>query len=167
VGEHLAALHADGGRACEWFYHIMANPGCELSTHVAARVLADPTTPWPKHLLSSIEQIYEVTRPEATDHLAEAFLAAEDAYLRYLPSGLCGTISLEPLVSSQAGPAIYLTKRLTADQRRSYSAALGAVRKRFEALTAEVPEKGRGRSPRDRVRFILRLIDNVQKDISA
>jgi hypothetical protein len=145
----------------------MANPGCELSTHLAARTLADPVTPWRNHLLSSIEQIYEVTKPETRDSLAEAFLAAEDAYVRHLPPNFCGTISLEPLVSSAPGPAIYLTKRLTVDKRRSYSTALGSVRKSFDALKAEVPEKGRGRSPRDRVRFILRAIDNVQKDISA
>jgi hypothetical protein len=167
VGDHIKDLHADGGRACEWFYHIMANPGCELSTYVAARSLADPITPWRKHLVSSIEQIYQVTKPEARDGLVEAFLSAENAYVRHLSPDFCGTISLEPLVSSAPGPAVYLTKRLTADQRRSYSAALGSVRRSFDALKAEVPEKGRGRSPRDRVRFILRAIDNVQKDISA
>src|SRR4029453_2276072 len=31
-GRDLEDLYADGGRACEWFYHILANPGCELST---------------------------------------------------------------------------------------------------------------------------------------
>jgi hypothetical protein len=108
-----------------------------------------------------------VTKPEARDGLVEAFLSAEDAYVRHLSPDFCGTISLEPLVSSAPGPAVYLTKRLTADQRRAYSAALGSVRKSFDALKAEVPEKGRARSPRDRVRFILRAIDNVQKDISA
>lgn len=54
VGEHLEQLHAEGGRACEWFYHILANPGCELSTWVAAKVLADPATGWSKHLDESI-----------------------------------------------------------------------------------------------------------------
>jgi hypothetical protein len=167
VGEHLEALHADGGRACEWFYHVLANPGCELSTHLVARTLADPGTPWRKHLMSSIEQIYEVTNPGLRDGLAEAFLAAEDAYTRNLPAGFCGTISMEPLVSSAAGPPVYLTKRLTADQRHAYSTALVSVRKSFDGLMSDVPEKGRGRGPRDRIRFILRSIDNVQRDLTA
>jgi hypothetical protein len=51
-------------------------------------------TPWRKHLADSIETIYQVSKTAARDGLAEAFLAAEDAYVRYLPSGSCGTIPM-------------------------------------------------------------------------
>ena len=159
VGEHLETLHAEGGRACEWFYHILANPGCELSTWVAAQVLADPGAGWRKHLNSSIEQIYKTTKPSLRDGLTEAFLNAEQAYVRYIPT-FCGTISMEPLVSSEPGPPVYLTKRLTAAQRQAYGAALKPVRAQFEKLTADVPEK-------PRLRMIVRCIDNVWKDIAT
>jgi hypothetical protein len=160
VGEHLQQLHAEGGRACEWFYHIMANPGCELSTWAAARVLADPGVGWRKHLDQSLERIYKTTRVSTRDGLAEAFLAAEHAYLRHMPEFLSGTISMEPLVSSEPGPAVYLTRRLKPEQRTAYLNDLRAVRTQFEKLASDVPGKGR-------VRMILRCIDNVQKDLTA
>jgi hypothetical protein len=160
VGEHLQQLHADGGRACEWFYHILANPGCEISTWVAARVLADPGAGWRKHFEQSLERIYRTPRASVRDGLAEAFLAAEHAYIRHLPAEFCGTISLEPLVSSEPGPPAYLTKRLKPEQRRAYAADLPGVRAQFEKLAGEVPGKGR-------MRTILRCLDNVQKDLTA
>ena len=156
---HLNELYGDGGRACEWFYHILANPGDELSTWVVGKTLAEPATPWRKHFDSSIEQIYGTTKTSVRDGLGEAFLAAEDAYLRHIPK-FCGTISMEPLVSSKPGPPVYLTKRLNASQRAEYAASLRTVRALFAKLQPEVPEK-------KRIAFIVRAIDNVQKDIAS
>jgi len=158
VGDHLTELHAEGGRACEWFYHILANPGDEISTWVAAKVLADPGTPWRKHLQTSIERIYRVSKADHRDALAEAFLAAEDAYVRHIPK-FCGTISMEPLVSNKPGPAVYLTRRLNPEQRAQYGQDLQRARKQFERVLPDIPDK-------NRLRFILRAIDNVQKDIA-
>ncbi len=158
VGDHLTQLHAEGGRACEWFYHILANPGDEISTWVAAKVLADPGTPWRRHLQSSLERIYRVSNAEHRDGLAEAFLAAEDAYIRHIPN-FCGTISMEPLVSDKPGPPVYLTRRLKPEQRAQYGRDLQGARKQFERILPDIPEK-------NRLRFILRAIDNVQKDIA-
>jgi hypothetical protein len=107
-----------------------------------------------------VERIYRVSRPQTRQSLCEAFLAAEDAYLRYLPADMCGTISLEPLVSSAPGRPIYLTKRLNAIQRSEYAKSLGRVRREFEKLLPDVPDKRR-------MSLILRCIDNVQKDIAA
>ena len=160
AGSHLASLYTEGGRACEWFYHILANPGCEISTWVVGKSLADPGTPWRKHLDASVEQIYRVTKPALRDGLSEGFLAAEDAYMRFMPANFCGTISMEPLVSSAPGPPVYLTKRLTPAERVEYSSSLKQVRAEFAKLEPEIPEKRR-------LAFILRAIDNVQKDILA
>jgi hypothetical protein len=157
---HLESLYRDGGRACEWFYHTLANPGDEISTWVVGKTLADPATPWRKHLNSSVEQIYRTAKPALRDGLCEAFLAAEDAYLRYLPATFCGTISMEPLVSSRPGAPVYLSKRLTATQRSEYAANLSGVRTRFASLEKEIPEKRR-------IPFILRAIENVQRDLKA
>ncbi len=160
VGEHLQSLYGDGGRACEWFYHILANPGCEISTWVAGKVLTDPTTSWRKHLETSIEAIYRVTNHGLRDSLCEAFLTAEDTYLRHLPADYCGTISLEPLVSSEPGPPVYITKWLSAAQRSEYANRLKLARSQFEKLAPDIPEKRR-------MRLILHCIDNVQKDLAA
>lgn len=158
AGEHLKDLHAEGGKACEWFFHILANPGCELSTWVAAKVLTQPSVGWQRHLNDSIERIYRTSRVSIRDGLAEAFLAAETAYLRHLPSLRSGTISLEPLVSAKPGPPVYLTKRLTQPQRAAYSSDLQRVQAQFKKLERDVGEK-------TRVPLILRCIDNVQKDL--
>ncbi len=160
AGEHLGDLYRDGGRACEWFYHIMANPGCEISTWVVGKTLADPATPWRKHLDTSVEQIYRVTKPSLRDALSEAFLAAEEAYTRYLPNAFCGTISMEPLVSSQPGPPVYINKTLKPAQRAEYSASLVKVRAAFAKLGREIPDQRR-------LPLILRANDNLQKDITA
>ena len=160
AGRHLQTLYADGGRACEWFYHILANPGDEITTWVVARTLADPQTPWRKHLADSVEQIYRIRNAAVRDGLSEAFVAAEEAYTRYLPADYCGTISLEPLISSKPGPPVYLTQKLNAAQRAEYAASLRKVRTQFAALGRELPAE-------KRIAFILRAVDNVTKDIAA
>jgi hypothetical protein len=138
VGEHLRTLYSEGGRACEWFCHILANPGDEISTWVAAKVLADPGAGWRQHLDESLERVYRVKNTSTRDGLAEAFLAAEDAYVRHIP-GFCGTISMEPLVSSEPGPPVYLTKRLNAGQRAAYGRDLNTARRLFESCCPKCP----------------------------
>ncbi|MFN7922876.1 MAG: hypothetical protein U0Q16_22410 [Bryobacteraceae bacterium] len=153
VGEHLGALHADGGRACEWFYHILANPGDEVSTWLAAKMLRDPATPWRKHLTDSVERVFGASKTSTRDALSEALLAAEDAYFRHIPP-LCGTISMEPLVSDHAGEPVYLTKRLNADQRRQYFDDLTRVGTTLRKLVPDVKQKRK-------MEFCVRAIDNV------
>ena len=69
------------------------------------------------------------------------------------------TISMEPLVSNKPGPAVYLTRRLNPEQRAQYGQDLQRARKQFERVLPDIPDK-------NRLRFILRAIDNVQKDIA-
>jgi hypothetical protein len=160
VGDHLTALYADGGRACEWFYHILANPGDEVSTWVAGKFLSNPSVTWQKHLDTTVERLYRVRQSEVRQALCEAFLAAEDAYFRYIPPTTCGTISMEPLVSSAPGPPVYLTKRLSAAERAQYSESLERTREQFEKLLPEIPEK-------KRMQRILSCIDNARKDCKS
>src|SRR4029077_18110206 len=126
-GEHLYDLYAEGGRACEYFFHILENPGDESSFWVAGKTLNDPTAPWRSHLAASIEELYRTSRGSTTDALAEIFVRAEDAYLRHLPSLRSGTISIEPLMEDHAGPPLYLTKQLTAGQRAQYRDDLKSI----------------------------------------
>ncbi len=158
--EHIRQLSADGGRACEYFFHILANPGDEISFWVAGKTLADATTPWEKHLQDSIEALYGVSQAHTRDALAKVFLDAEDAYFKYLRPGVCGTISMEPLVSDRPGPPIYLSERLTSEQRADYAKDLTTLKARAEQLVAEVPR-------RDKMTKIMRCIESVLKEIAS
>jgi hypothetical protein len=159
TAKHLQQLFADGGRACEYFFHILANPGDELALWMAGKVLSDPVTPWERHLQSCIEELYGTATSSARDGLAQAFLDAEEAYLRYLPGDYCGTISLEPLVSDRPGPPIYLTGRLSESQRSAYSGRLKAIKTGIEKL-------GPALARQDKVGTILRCIDGCLQDLS-
>jgi hypothetical protein len=158
-GEHLAELSADGGRACEYFFHILANPGDEVSTWVAGKLLTDPGTGWRKHLETTLEELYG-TSGARTGDLMELFVRSEDAYLKHLPSMRSGTISMEPLVSGHPGPPVYLTRRLGPDQRKEYRREVERLAVDFQKLAPDVPEK-------TRIDKILRCLGNVRKDLDA
>ncbi len=160
VGEHLQQLSSDGGRACEYFFHILANPGDEISLWLAGRTLASPTTPWERHLQDSIEALYGVSRRSTQDALAQFFLDAEDAYFRNVAPGFCGTLSLEPLVNDHPGPPVYLCKTLTAQQRVAYAKELSALKARAVGLLPDIPRK-------HKMTAIIRCIGNVLGDIAA
>jgi hypothetical protein len=160
VGEHLKQLSGDGGRACEYFFHILANPGDEISLWLAGKTLADPSTPWEKNLQDSIEVLYGVSGRPAGDALAEFFLDAEDAYFRHVPPRSCGTFSLEPLVNDRPGPPVYLSQELTAQQRDAYAKDLSELKTRAEGLLPEIPQK-------DKMTYIIRCIENASRDIAG
>jgi hypothetical protein len=158
-GDHLKALASDGGRACEYFYHILANPGDEVSFWVAGKLMSNINIPWRKHLESSLEEIYRVTRPTTVERLADLFSDAEHAYMRSIHER-SGTISMEPLIENHAGPPIYLSRRLKPEQRAAYSIELSKIAAGFRQIAPDVPEK-------TRIPEILRCIDNVQSDLTA
>lgn len=158
VGEHLHCLFQDGGRACEFFFHILANPGDEVSFWLAGKTLADPNTSWEKHLQASVEQVFEVSEVATRDALCQLFLDAEEAYFRHLPADLCGTISLEPLVSNQPGPPVYLTQRLTAAQRAAYEQEIQRLRAEAQRLLPNVPRPAK-------MEALLRCLDRVSREL--
>jgi hypothetical protein len=86
---------------------------------LAGKTLSDPATPWEKHLQDSIEPLHGVTQRTIRDALKRLVLDAEAVYFNYLPQGFCGTLSMEALVSDCPGPPIYLSERLTSEQRAS------------------------------------------------
>ena len=159
-GKHLKALAADGGRACEYFFHIQTNPGDEVSFWVAGKTLNDITVPWQKHLHSSLEELYGTTRPSTVDGLAYQFTEAENAYMSRIKPFGSGDISMEPLVGNHPGQPIYLTQRLTAEARAQYSVDLQKVAVGFKKIQPDVPDK-------TRIPVILRCLENVQKDLRS
>ena len=156
--EHMSKLYAEGGRACEYFFHILENPGDELSFWVAGKTLSDPTTDWHTHLLSSIEELYGAPPRSSAGALGEIFVRAEDAYLRHLPALRSGTISIEPLVEDHPGPPIYITKQLSAEQRSQYRDDLKAILTDARKLAPGVPDKLR-------VQKISRCLENAIADL--
>lgn len=158
--EHMSELYAEGGRACEYFFHILDNPGDEISFRVAGKTLSDPVVPWHGHLAASIEELYGTSRRPLTEALAEIFIRAEDAYLRHLPSLRSGTISIEPLMEDHPGPLVYITKQLTAAQRTRYRDDLKSISADLRKLAPDVPEK-------IRVQKISRCLDHAIRDLEA
>ena len=141
VHQHLQKLHAEGGRACEFFFHILANPSSELTLHVAGRTLTAPTQPLKKHLHAALDELYQPRDERVRTELASIFLDAEEAYMRYMPESECGTISMEPLVSRAPGPAVYL-QRLNGQQRKTYAEDMKALGARFNEVRMKlVPSK--------------------------
>jgi hypothetical protein len=143
VHEHLQQLAADDGRACEFFFHILANPSSEITFHIAGRTLASPQTPLDKMMLQAVQQIYEPRSPAARAALVQLFLDAEEAYFHHLPSSLCSTISLEPLVSSRPGPPIYLRKRLNDRQRLDYCRDIERLSRELQHLRGQFGKQRR------------------------
>lgn len=160
VGLHLEELFADGGRACEFFFHILTNPSDEITMRLAGKVLSHPEAGWQRHLQECVEEVFETQRTNVRDELVSLLIASEDAYLKHLPALRSGTISLEPLVSSRPGPPVYLTKSLNEAQRKEYAGDLKAIQARFEKLLPAVPKQ-------EKVQFILRCLANVQADLEA
>ncbi len=143
VHEHLEQLAADGGRACEFFFHILANPSSEITFHIAGRTLASPETPLDKLMSDAVRQIYRPRSRAAQAELVQLFLDAEEAYFRHLPPNLCSTISLEPLVSSRPGPPVYLRKRLNDQQRLDYCRDIERLSRELQHLSGQFGERRR------------------------
>jgi hypothetical protein len=158
--EHIRDLAADGGRACEYFFHILANPGDEISLHAAGRALRQPQIDWRKHLADSIEEVFALHKTAQVDALAELFIDAEEAYFRHLPPGVSGTISMEPLESDKPGRPVYLTERLNPAQRKDYRESLTRLAGRFAKLAPDIPDV-------IRMGKIERSIGRVIADIDA
>jgi hypothetical protein len=156
---HLAALADEGGRACEYFFHILANPGDEISFSMAGRVLREPFTPWQTHLNATLADLFEVSRSSTAGALAELIIRSEDAYFNFRSPTLCGTVSLEPLEEDRSGPPIYVTRDLNAAQRRAYRDELQSIEADFRKLREDVPRRGR-------IDKILRCLQNAAHDLA-
>ena len=159
VGMHLQELSTEGGRACEYFFHILANPADEISLWLAGKVLSDPTRSWERHLEDSVEELYRITRKEIRDELARIFLDAEQAYFRHLPARMSGTISMEPLVSDKPGLPIYLSRRLSPKQRATYASEMTGIKARAEKLLPEIPQRSKPKMER-----VVQCLSNVLND---
>ena len=75
---------------------------------------------------------------------------------------MSGTISMEPLVSDKPGPPVYLTKRLSADQRVAYISEMTGIKARAEKLLGEMPQRSKPKMER-----VVRCLSNVLQDAAS
>ncbi len=142
-GEHLSALARDGGKSCELFFHVDANPGDELSLWVAGYALQNPLESWGNHLRRAVERVYAPQNETAAQTLCELFARAEAAYFDRVPSLTERTFSLEPLCNSDhygcdaPGAPIYLDC-LSQSAHAAYAADLWALFPLLESLRGQV-----------------------------
>jgi hypothetical protein len=157
VHEHLQQLFAHGGRACEFFFHILANPSSEITFLVAGRTLASPRTSLDELMSEAVQQIYRPRCARAQAALVQLFLDAEEAYFRHLPPDVCSTISLEPLVSSRPGLPVYLRNRLNEEQRNAYCQDIERLSRELQHLRGQFAEQ-------KRLDFAAKCLQNVLRD---
>jgi hypothetical protein len=141
--QSLAALWADGGRACEYFYRPFANPVEEVSWRTGARALSSPSTPPETALAEAVGAVYGATG-EAQAALTDWFARGERAYFSRSDFRVGeGPVSLEPLIWSEnpavPGPPVYLTRRMTPEARVEYARELGELR--AELLAMDLPNE--------------------------
>jgi hypothetical protein len=158
TGEHLRQLSADGGRACEIFFHILANPGDEVSLYLTGKTVANPAGSWDRFVQEAVEETFGAVSPGTRDGLIELLLGAEEAYFKNLPATYCGTVSLEPLVSSRPGRPVYLTNRLNAQQRSDYRKELEKLKAAAVKLQPSVPRK-------EKMERVVQCLSHVMGDL--
>lgn len=161
VVPHVESLAADGGRACELFFRITANPGDELSFVVCGRILDGAPADWRRYLTDAVRDLYAPTTDQAAAALEDVFLRAEAAFFDNA-SGLnrIGTISMEPLVSDHAGDPVYLLDHMDVAALQRYEIELRAIRDIARDLVESV-------RARDRLERIVRCIDGTLSDVAC
>ncbi len=159
AGRHVAHLYAEGGRAMEVFFHIMANPGDEVSVRHTALLLRDPTRSSDEVLREILTDLYGPRDEGATRRLIDAFRRADAAYFgRAHDVPASATLSMEPLVSDHAGPPIYLTKHLDTAGLNAYEADITALQTECAALASVVARP-------DKIEAITACLRGVLADI--
>jgi hypothetical protein len=150
-------LFAGGGRAVENYMHLIKNPGEEVSLLLAAALEKNPSLSWEAELKRIINEIYQPKDAGSLQYLADLFIKAEDLYYEFA-TGVGEIISLEPLVSNTAGPAIYLRDKMTADGMIEYKKNLCVLRSIINSLKPKVTNEVK-------MNLIIQCIESTIKDL--
>lgn len=149
TGQHLEALHADGGRAVESYVGPTRNPGVEVNVAFGGRKLADVGRDNRDVLLQVLDELYRPRTAATARSLAKIFEEAEDAFfanyrLRLDAAGETrGEIHLTPLFGRRPGPPMYLCNGMTEAGRRDYCRRLRALLPRLDRLATQCRSQGR------------------------
>ena len=65
-------------------------------------------------------------------------------------------------MSDNPGPPIYLSKRLSKEQRAAYASEISGIKVRAEKLVDEIPRQSKARMER-----VVRCLNNVLKDVGS
>jgi len=161
TGRHMEVLHADGGRAVEYYMGPSRNPGVEVNIAFGGRKLSDVSQHNDDVLLQVLEELYLPRSAAAARALVGVFQAAEDAFYenaRPRPGASTdnpGQIHLTPLAGRRPGPAVYLRDAMTAQARRDYEARLRALLPRLDRLETQCRSRGRIGRIRSCIRSVL------------
>lgn len=157
----LRCLHADGGRACEYYYRPFANPVEEVSWRTGARILSAPQTEPEQALAEAAAKVYGATG-QALAELCDWLARGEQAHFSRSSYRVGqGPISLEPLWWAQdpaaEGPPVYLSERMDREARAGYAADLAELRGALEGMAL----------PNDRARAdTLACIDAAMAEVA-
>jgi hypothetical protein len=144
AAEHVARLHADGGRAAEIFCRTPDNPSDEVSFRVHCALLGDPERPLEPLVADVIADLYNPRTAFVRDALADLFVRAERAFFeRWQPPRLGAPIYLERLSIDRPGEPTYLTQQMSSDGLHGYERDLEALRDEVDRLMPEVGDQAR------------------------
>lgn len=157
TGKSIRSLHADGGRAFEFFMGPMANPQFDILTRYVGLLLTNPQLSCDEALSRVIERIYAPANRGVTTDIVHWLIEVERAYLTRVGDISSGEFDFEPLKGENAGEPIYLT-RLSPEALTGCGNELERLSKQLPALTAQC------RRPEE-MQLIGRCLENVLRDV--
>ena len=157
TGKAIQSLHADGGRAFEFFMGPLANPQFNLMTRYVGLLLSKPDQSCEQALAQVVEDLYEPRGKAAVGDIVGWLFAVEQAYMSRVGDISGGEFDFEPLAGETAGEPIYLT-RLSREALAGYGNDLGRLSRQLPALAAQC------RRPQE-LQTVARCLDNVQRDV--
>ena len=166
---HLRQLHADGGRATEYYMGPIRNPGVETNIAFGGRLLLNVTRSHEEVLGEVLETLYKPRRSAAKNGLVDAFRRAEEAYFgqwrmeRIRETGPVG--ELHPIAFPPEHPqglAVYLMDPyLDAASRMAYKRELSLIMRDISRIEDDIPDRGRIERIRACIRHTIDDIENV------
>ena len=164
TGDHLAQLHAEGGRAVEYYMGPAHNPGVEVNIAFGGRKLCDVSRDNGDILREVVESLYAPVDAKARQGVARLFEEAEEAFFasfdpNRLPDGRPrGELHLTSLKGIHPGSAHYLQVMAPKD-RAAYGRRLQKLLPALDRLEPRVGAK-------TRIRRIGACIRTVLDDIA-
>ncbi len=144
TGAHLEELHAQGGRAVEYYMGPARNPGVEVNIAFGGRKLTQVRRDNHEILCEVLESLYRPTDAAAGAGLAEVFAEAEEGFFAHFdPQRPCGELHLTPLLGRRPGPPLYVQPGMTPAGRRAYGRRLQALLGRLERLAPRLRSPAR------------------------
>jgi hypothetical protein len=153
----IRSLHADGGRAFEFFMGPVANPQYSLMTHYVGLLLNNPETTCEKALSQVVERLYAPKGREVNADIVRWLLEVEKAYMSRGGDISSGEFDFEPLDGVTAGEPIYLT-RLSPEALTGFGGDLEKLAKQVPGFASHCRQNAE----------ILRIgacLENVLRDV--